>query len=253
MTEVVSMTKETAMTKVAIISGVGPDQGMGAQLARRFAASGLHVFVAGRTQSKLDAVVAGIHAEGGQATAVVADATDEQATVDLFTQARKVGPIDLVIYNTGNNTPGRFEDMSAEFFEKSWRVCCFGGFLYGRAAIQHMQRDGGGTILFTGASASLRGRPNFGAFNSSKSALRIMAQAMAKECGPAGIHVGHVVIDGAIGGDKIRQGLPEVAEKLGEDGMIDIQAIVDGFEYLYKQPRTGWSFEVDVRTAIERW
>lgn len=241
------------MTKVAIISGVGPDQGMGAQLARRFAGHGLHVFIAGRTQSKLDAVVAGIHSEGDQATAVVANATDEQATVDLFAQARKVGPIDLVIYNTGNNTPGRFEDMSAEFFEKSWRVCCFGGFLYGREAIKHMQRDGGGTILFTGASASMRGRPNYGAFNSSKAALRIMAHAMAKECGPDGIHVGHVVIDGAIGGDKIRKGLPEIAERLGEDGLIDIQAIVDGFEYLYKQPRRGWSFEVDVRTSIETW
>ncbi len=247
------MTAENSMNKVAIISGVGPEQGLGAQLAQRFAARGLHVFIAGRTQGKLDAVVAGIHSAGGKATAVVADATDEQATVDLFTRARKIGPIDLVIYNTGNNTPGRFEDMSAEFFEKSWRVCCFGGFLYGRAAIQHMQRDGGGTILFTGASASMRGRARFGAFNSSKSALRIMAQAMAKECGPAGIHVGHVVIDGAINGDKIRKGLPDIAEKLGEDGMIDIQAIVDGFEYLYKQPRTGWSFEVDVRTAIENW
>jgi NAD(P)-dependent dehydrogenase (short-subunit alcohol dehydrogenase family) len=241
------------MTKVAIISGVGPDQGMGAQLARRFAGHGLHVFVAGRTQSKLDAVVAGIHSEGGQATAVVADATDESATVELFKQARALGPIDLVIYNTGNNTPGRFEDMSAEFFEKSWRVCCFGGFLYGREAIKYMKPDGGGTILYTGASASMRGRPNFGAFNSSKAALRIMAHAMAKECGPDRIHVGHVVIDGAIGGDKIRKRFPEYAEKLGEDGMIDIQAIVDGFEYLYKQPRRGWSFEVDVRTSVETW
>lgn len=241
------------MAKVAIISGVGPDQGMGAQLARRFAGHGLHVFVAGRTQASLDAVVAGIEGEGGKATAALADATDEPATTELFEQARAVGPIDLVIYNTGNNTPGRFEDMSAEFFENSWRVCCFGGFLYGREAIKHMKRDGGGTILYTGASASMRGRPNFGAFNSSKAALRIMAHAMAKECGPDGIHVGHVVIDGAIGGDKIRKRFPEYAEKLGDDGLIDIQAIVDGFEYLYKQARRGWSFEVDMRTAIENW
>jgi NAD(P)-dependent dehydrogenase (short-subunit alcohol dehydrogenase family) len=241
------------MTKVAIISGVGPDQGMGAQLARRFAGHGLHVFVAGRTQSSLDAAVAGIEGEGGKATAVVADATDEQATIDLFKQARGVGAIDLVIYNTGNNTPGHFEDMSAEFFENSWRVCCFGGFLYGREAIKYMKPDGGGTILYTGASASMRGRPNFGAFNSSKAALRIMAHAMAKESGPDGIHVGHVVVDGPIGGDKIRKRFPEFAEKLGEDGLIDIQAIVDGFEYLYKQPRRGWSFEVDIRTHVENW
>lgn len=241
------------MTDVAIISGVGPDQGMGAQLARRFAAGGLHVFVAGRTLASLEAVVTGIQTEGGQATAVVADATDEAATVELFKQARNVGRIDLVIYNTGNNTPGPIEDMSADFFESSWRVCCFGGFLYGREAIKYMKRDGGGTILFTGASASLRGRANFGAFNSSKGALRNLAQAMAKECGADGIHVGHVVIDGAIGGDKIRQRLPELAEKLGEDGLVDIQTIVDGFEYLYKQTPRGWSFEIDVRTGIETW
>ncbi len=241
------------MTDIAIISGVGPEQGMGAQLARRFARHGLHVFVAGRTAASLDAVVAGIARDGGKATAVVADAIDEQATVDLFKQARAVGKIALVIYNTGNNTPGRIEDMTAEYFENSWRVCCFGGFLYGREAVKHMKADGGGTLLFTGASASLRGRPNFGAFNSAKGALRMLAHAMAKEYGPDGIHVGHVVIDGAIAGEKIRTRFPEYAAKLGDDGLVDIQAIVDGFEYLYKQPRRGWSFEVDVRTAIETW
>lgn len=241
------------MTDTAIISGVGPEQGMGAQLAHRFARLGLHVFVAGRTAASLDAVVAAIVRDGGTATAVVADATNEQATTDLFRQARAVGKIDLVVYNTGNNTPGRIEDMSAEYFENSWRVCCFGGFLYGREAVRHMKRDGGGTLLFTGASASMRGRPNFGAFNSAKGALRLLAHAMAKECGPDGIHVGHVVIDGAIAGEKIRTRFPEYAAKLGDDGLVDIQAIVDGFEYLYKQPRRGWSFEVDVRTAIESW
>ena len=241
------------MTKTAIISGVGPDQGMGAQLARRFAKLGLHVFVAGRTAASLAAVVASIVRDGGLATAVVADATDEQATSALFQQARAVGKLDLVIYNTGNNTPGRIEDMTAEFFENSWRVCCFGGFLYGREAVKHMKRDGGGTILFTGASASMRGKPNFGAFNSATGALRLLAHAMAKEVGPDGIHVGHVVIDGAIAGDKIRARFPEYAAKLGDDGLIDIQAIVDGYEYLYKQPRRGWSFEVDMRTAIETW
>lgn len=241
------------MTDIAIISGVGPEQGMGAQLAHRFAKLGLHVFVGGRTAANLDAVVAAIKRDGGKATAVVADATDEQATVALFKQARAVGPLTLVIYNTGNNTPGRIEDMTAAFFENSWRVCCFGGFLYGREAVKHMKVDGGGTIIFTGASASMRGRPNFGAFNSSKGALRLMAHALAKEVGPDGIHVGHVVIDGAIAGDKIRTRFPEYAAKLGDDGLVDIQAIVDGYEYLYKQPRRGWSFEVDMRTALETW
>jgi NAD(P)-dependent dehydrogenase (short-subunit alcohol dehydrogenase family) len=116
-----------------------------------------------------------------------------------------------------------------------------------------MLPNGRGTLLFTGASASLRGRPNFGAFASAKGALRNLAQAMAKEYGPERIHVGHVVIDGAIGGDKIVRGLPEYAKQLGEEGLIDLEGIVDAYQYLYQQPRTAWSFEVDLRTSREKW
>lgn len=237
----------------AIISGVGPLDGIGARLCLRFASLGLHIFVAGRTQASLDAVVADIEKSGGAATAVVADATDEAATKALFKQAREAGKIDLVVYNTGNNTPGAVEEMSAEFFEQSWRVCCFGGFLYGREAVKYMKPDGGGTILYTGASASLRGRPNFAAFNSSKGALRNLANAMSKEYGADFIHVGHIIVDGAVGGEKIRTRLPEYAERLGEEGLISLEAIVDVYEFMYKQPRGGWSFEIDVRTAIENW
>ena len=233
----------------AVILGVGPLDGLGAQLCLRFASFGLHVVVAGRTQAKLDAVVERIKAADGQATAVVADATSESEVRALFADAPK--PVDVAIYNAGNNTPGRIRDMGAEYFEDSWRVCCFGGFLFGREAANTM--PSGGSILFTGASASLRGRANFGAFNSSKGALRNFAQALAKEVGPEGIHVGHVVVDGPIAGEKIKTGLPEYAEKLGEAGMISIDGIVDGFEFLYRQPATAWSFEIDVRTSVERW
>ncbi len=235
----------------AVITGVGPDQGLGAQLCHRFAGKGLHVIVGGRTADKIEAVADSIKAAGGQATACVADSTSEEDTVKLFDAAGS--DVALAIYNTGNNTPGKLLDMEADYFEKSWRVCCFGGFLFGREALHRMVPQGGGTILFTGASASLRGRANFGAFNSSKAALRAMAQAMSKEYGPEGIHVGHVVVDGAIGGDKIMKGLPQYAEKLGEQGMIAIDGIVDAFEYLYNQPQRAWSFEVDVRTSVERW
>ena len=236
--------------KKAVISGVGPIEGLGAQLCIRFASKGLHVFVAGRTQAKLDAVVSAIKANGGNAEAVVADSTIESETVALFDQAGS--DLDLAIYNTGNNTPGRIADMSAEFFENSWRVCCFGGFLFGREAVNRFAGNGG-TLLFTGASASLRGRENFGAFNSSKGALRYLAQAMAKEYGRDGVHVGHVVIDGPIGGEKIKKNLPEYAAKLGEQGMISIDGIVDGYDYLYNQPKRAWTFEIDVRTSLEKW
>lgn len=241
--------------KKAIISGVGPDRGLGAQLARRFAAEGLHVFVAGRTQENLDAVVAGIKADGGQATAVVADATSEADTIRLFEQAGD--GLDLAIYNTGNNTPGRIIEMEADYYEQSWRTCAMGGFLFGREAARRMiGTDGsgsGGTLIFTGASASLRGRANFGAFNAAKGALRNMAMAMAKEHGKDGLHVGHVVVDGAVDGHKIRTRRPEAVDFLGEDGMLSIEGIIDGYVYLYNQPPRAWTFELDVRPSIEKW
>lgn len=237
--------------KTAIVIGVGPDRGLGAQLGQRFAAEGLHVILAGRTAATLDAVADAIAAAGGRATPVVTDATDEAQVAALFDRAG--ADLDLAIYNAGNNTPGRIADMEASYFEASWRVCCFGGFLFGREAVRRMAPTGGGTLLFTGASASLRGRPNFGAFNSSKAALRNLAMAMAKEYATDGIHVGHVVVDGAVDGDKIRSRRPEIADRLGDDGMLSIEGIVDSYVFLYRQPQRAWTFEVDLRTFKETW
>lgn len=239
----------------AIVMGVGPELGLGAQLCRRFAGMGLHVFLAGRTEESLATLAANIVEEGGTATPVVADATDEDQVKTLFQLAdtESSGSLELAIYNTGNNTPGRIVDMQADYFERSWRVCCFGGFLFAREAIQRMQKQAGGTLLFTGASASLRGRPNFGAFNAAKAALRTLAQAMAKEYAAEGIHVGHVVIDGPIGGEKIMQRYPEYAEEKGIEGMIDLTGIVDAYEFLFRQKPRAWSFEVDLRTSRENW
>jgi len=233
----------------AIVIGVGPDQGLGAQLCKRFAAEGLHVLVAGRTKAALDAVVADISAAGGRATAVVADATSEADTIALFDKAG--ADLELAIYNAGNNTAGKIIDMTAEYFEQSWRVVCFGGFLFGREAVRRMVPKGTGTLLFTGASASLRGRSGYGAFNSSKAGLRTLAQAMAKEYAADGIHVGHVVVDGAVGGEKIMKRFPEAASR--EERLISIGGIVDGFVFLHKQPPRAWSFELDVRTMHEKW
>ena len=238
--------------QTAIVMGVGPEQGLGAQLCKRFASLGLNVFVAGRTQEKLDAVVAMIEANGDKASAHVADATAETEVKGLFDAASQAGPLSVAIYNAGNNTPGKIVDMEADYFESSWKICCFGGFLFAREALKRM-RPSGGALLFTGASASLRGRPGFGAFNSSKAALRTLAQALAKEYGPDNIHVGHVIVDGAINGEKIKTRWPEYAEKLGDEGMISIDGIVDAYEFLYKQPRAAWTFEVDLRTSIENW
>jgi NAD(P)-dependent dehydrogenase (short-subunit alcohol dehydrogenase family) len=235
----------------AIIIGVGPNRGLGAQLCRRFASEGLKVYVAGRTQSALDAVVAGTKSAGGEAEAIVADATSEADIVSLFDQAGD--GLELAIYNAGNNTPGRIVDMEASYFENSWRTVCFGGFLFGREAVRRMIKSGGGSLLFTGASASLRGRSGFGAFNSAKAGLRILAQAMAKEYAADGIHVGHVVVDGGIGGEKLGRRLPDFSNRLERGELIEIEGIVDAFAFLHKQKRTAWSFEVDVRTSEETW
>ena len=233
----------------AIVIGVGPDRGLGAQLCKRFSHEGLHVIAAGRTQASLDAVVADIRASGGSADAFVADATSEADVTTLF---QKAGPdLDLAIYNAGNNTPGRILEMEADYFERSWRTVCYGGFLFGREALRRMVPQKRGTILFTGASASLRGRPGYGAFNSSKAGLRTLAQAMAKEYGPDGIHVGHVVIDGGVYGEKLRKRIPDFESR--QDRLINIEGIVDSYAFLYRQQTNAWSFDVDVRTSLETW
>jgi len=233
----------------ALIIGVGPNRGLGAQLCKRFAKEGLHVVAAGRTSASLDAVVADIQGAGGEASSFVADATKEADVAALFSHAGL--DVDLAIYNAGNNTPGRIFEMEADYFEKSWRVACYGGFLFGREALRSMVPRKQGTILFTGASASLRGRAGYGAFNSAKAGLRTLAQAMAKEYGPEGIHVGHVVVDGAVDGEKIRRRFPDADSRL--DRMIDIEGIVECYAFLYRQHHKAWSFEVDVRTSVENW
>jgi NAD(P)-dependent dehydrogenase (short-subunit alcohol dehydrogenase family) len=235
--------------KTAIVIGVGPDRGLGAQLCRRFAADDLRVIVAGRTKSAIEAVANNIVSAGGQAVPFVADATTEDDIVALFDLAGT--ELDLAIYNAGNNTPGRVVEMDAGYFERSWRVACFGGFLFGREAVRRMLPKKSGTILFTGASASLRGRAGYGAFNSAKAGLRALAQAVAKEYAADGIHVGHVVVDGAIAGEKIFQRFPDAASR--ENGLVSIEGIVEAFAFLYRQPPRAWSFEVDVRTSKEKW
>ena len=237
----------------AIIIGVGAEQGLGAALCKRFAALGKHVWVSGRTQSKLDIVVSRIKDAGGNATAHVTDSTDENQIIELFDLAEKFGALDVAIYNAGNNFPGRITEMDSDYFTDAWKVCCLGGFLFGKEAILRMQPNAKGTLLFTGASASLRGRAGFSAFNAGKAALRTLAQAMAKEYGPEGIHVGHVIIDGAINGERIRTNFPTYIENVGEEGLICLDGIVDAYEYLYKQDKSAWSFEVDLRTSIEKW
>jgi NAD(P)-dependent dehydrogenase (short-subunit alcohol dehydrogenase family) len=239
------------MSDTAVVIGVGAEKGLGATLCRRFARAGLHVVVAGRTPGKIERVADAIRSEGGAATAVEADAASEPDVVDLIRKAEAIGPIALAIYNAGNNMPGDFLSMEAEYFERCWRVGCFGGFLFAREAVRAMKPRGRGTLLFTGASASLRGKPFFAAFTAAKGGLRNLAQSLAREFGPQGLHVAHVVVDGGIAGDRIQLGLPQFAEAKGEDGLVDLEGIAALYELLHRQPKTAWSHEIDVRTYKE--
>lgn len=237
--------------KTALVMGVGPERGLGGYLCKAAAAQGLHVVVAGRTREKLDAVVAAIEKAGGAGTAVVCDARDESAVVALVAQSEAIGPLDLAIYNAGNNMPGNFLEMEAGYFEQCWRVGCFGGFLFARESLKAMVPRQAGCLLFTGASASMRGKPMFSAFTSAKGGLRNMAQSLAREFHPKGVHVGHVVIDGGIYGEKIEQGLPQWYQDLGDEGLIGLQGIADAYMFLYQQPANAWTHELDLRTHVE--
>jgi NAD(P)-dependent dehydrogenase (short-subunit alcohol dehydrogenase family) len=238
----------------AVVVGVGPVEGMGGALCIKLASEGLHVLVAGRTREKIEAVVSEIRSRGGSGDAVVTDSSDPASVDALFAAAdRAPGTLELVVFNTGNASFGTLLDMEAEFFEAVWRTSCFGGFLVGQKAGLRMVEQGSGTILFTGATASLKARPPFAAFASAKFGLRGLAQAMARDWGPRGVHVAHIVIDGAIGGEKIKQGLPQVAERLGDDGMVGLEGLAEAYWQLHLQPRTAWTHEIDVRTLKETW
>jgi len=240
--------------QVAVVVGVGASQGLGGALARRFAREGLHTFVAGRTQHKLDAVVAAIEAKGGQATAVVTDTTSSGDVIRLLDRAvDEGGSLDLVAYNAGNNRFSGLLDMDDDFFEDLWRLCCFGGFLVGRESARRMLPQGSGSILFTGATASIRARPPFTAFASAKAALRGVAHGMAREFGSQGIHVGHVIVDGGIDGDQLNTRFPQFKQERGEHGMLDIDAIADTFWSLHVQHPSAWTLELDVRPYKEKF
>ena len=240
--------------KVAVVIGVGASAETGAALCRRFARQGLHTFVAGRTQAKIDAIVDEISQSGGTATSVVTDTTRTQDVCALFDRAiAEGGSLDLVVYNAGNNRFSSVLDMTDEFFEELWRVCCLGGFIVGREAARRMLPQGSGSILFTGATASLRARPPFTAFASAKAALRAVTQGMAREFGPKGIHVGHVIIDGIINGDMVNERFPQLKQERGEDGVLSVDAIADAFWMLHTQDPTAWSLELDLRPYKEQF
>jgi NAD(P)-dependent dehydrogenase (short-subunit alcohol dehydrogenase family) len=240
------------MSRSAVVIGVGSGAGLGAALCRRFAREGLHVYLAGRTPDRLAALAAEIEASGGHATPVLADATVADDVKRLFHAATGGGGAApaLAVYNAGNNRLRPLLEMDDAFFEDVWRICCFGGFLFGREAARCMLPTGG-TLLFTGATASLRARPPFTAFASAKAALRALAHGMAREFGPLGLHVAHVIIDGMIDGEQLNARFPQLKAQKGDDGMLNVDAIADAYWALHAQQRSAWTLELDLRPFKE--
>jgi NAD(P)-dependent dehydrogenase (short-subunit alcohol dehydrogenase family) len=236
----------------AVVIGVGPASGLGAALARRFAREGLKVFIAGRTGEKLERVAAGIRAAGGLAVPVVTDATVETEVAALFGKvAEEPGELALVACNVDSNRRAPLLETTGDLFRQVWLQNAYAGFLTGREAARLMVGQGHGTLFFTGATASLRARPPFTAFASAKSALRALAQGMAREFGPQGIHVAHVIIDGVIDGERARGAFPEFVAQKGEGGLLDLDAIADTYWMLHRQHRSAWTHEIDLRPFKE--
>ena len=237
----------------ALVVGVGAAQGLGAATARRFAREGLHVVVAGRTAEKVQVVAEEICASGGSAEAVVGDAAKEDDAIRFVETAESKGPLALVLQNSGSNRRDPFLELATADFEAIWREHCLAGFLTGRESARRMVPRGRGTILFTGASGSLRGKAYFAAFAVAKTGLRAVAQSMAREFGPKGIHVAHVIIDGGISGYRLKTRMPDLEKERGPDGLLSIDAIAETYWQLHLQHRSAWTLEQDLRPWSENF
>jgi len=237
----------------ALVIGVGASEGVGAAVCRRVAREGLRVFPVARSKERLDAVAAEISAAGGTAVPIVADCTVPEDMTRIFETIATEGgaPPRLLVYNAGNNFPAELADITNEKFENDWRVCAFGALLCAREVLARMAPNGGGTVIFTGATASMRARPPFISFASAKAAERAIAHGLARQLGKEGVHVAHIVIDGVINGDQVKSRFPEAKEFLGDDGMLSVDAIADAMWMLHTQPRTAWTLELDLRPYKE--
>ena len=236
-----------------LVLGVGPEEGLGVALCKAFAAEGYSVFGCGRSEENMDALNK-IKTEKGKITGLVGDVTKEEDVEKIFDAVDKNSKtLSSVIYNAGNNNAKPFLEMDLPFFQDLWEVCAKGAFLVAQQAIPRLVNNNGGSLIFTGATASLRSRPPFTAFASAKSAERSLAQGLAKEFGSKGVHVANVIIDGIIDGDKVNLRFPEFAASKGEDGKLNIAHIADNFLMLHNQKRSTWSFELDLRPWSESW
>ncbi len=242
----------TNPNKVALVIGAG--DATGGAIAKRFAAGGYTACVTRREADKLAPLLQSITEAGGEAHGFGSDARKEEEVIALVEQIeRDIGPIEVLVFNIGANVPCSVLEETARKYFKIWEMACFGGFLNGREVAKRMVTRGRGTIIFAGATAGLRGAANFAAFAGAKHALRALAQSMARELGPQGVHVAHVVVDGAIDTEFIRNTFPERYALKEQDGILNPEHIAENYWHLHMQPRDAWTFELDLRPYMERW
>ena len=239
---------------VCVVIGAG--DGLGASVACAFARENLAAVVTRRPRhvEQLETLAASIRADGGEAHAIGLDARNEADVVAFFdTVERTIGPVEVLVFNIGANVRFPVTETTAQVYSKVWEMAAFAGFLAGREAAKAMVPRGRGTVLFTGATASVRGGAGFSAFAGAKHALRALAQSLARELGPKGVHVAHIVIDGAIDGAFIRGLMPDAAEKRAREEILVPDAIAKNYVWLHRQERSAWTFEMDLRPWTEIW
>ncbi len=241
---------------VALLVGAG--DAIGAAVARRFATGGFKVCIARRDPAKSQALVSELNAAGADVRAFAVDARKEDEVQALFADIEKtVGPIEVCLFNAGSNINKPLLETTEKLFFKAWELACFAGFLVGREAAKHMLTRGRGTILFTGATASMRGGKGFAAFSSAKFGLRAVAQSMARELGPKNIHVIHLLIDAGVDSDEIRRRYKAQrgieADEITPDSLTKTSSIAEAYWFAHQQSRDGWTHELDLRPSVERW
>ncbi|WP_042581607.1 SDR family NAD(P)-dependent oxidoreductase [Variovorax paradoxus] len=250
---------DSGPSPVAWIAGVGASAGLGAALARRFAAERFVVALTGRTQAQLAAVAAEIEAAGGRAQVFAGDVASEAEIHGIAQRVKALGPLSVAIFNAASAVRAPTLEISVDQFTQAWRTSALGGFIFAREALQGLLANGfeatapkaRGSLLFTGATAALRGKPPFAAFAAAKASLRSLSQSLAREFGPQGIHVAHVVIDGGIDGERLRSNAPQRVAQAGDDGLLQLDAIAENYWQLHVQHRSAWTQELDLRPFKE--
>ena len=240
--------------RVCLVVGAGP--GVGAAVARAFAREGLTVCVTRRARNldELESLAASIRADGGKAHAFGVDAREEAEMIALVDRIEaEIGPLEVVVFNIGANVWFPIVETTTRVYTKVWEMAGLAGFIAGREAARVMTPRGRGTILFTGATASTRGRDGFSAFAGAKHALRALAQSMARELGPKGIHVAHIICDGSIDGAFSRSRMDDIEARLAADTILKPEEVARNYVWLHGQGRSAWTFELDLRPWTESW